>query len=152
MLQRGRVTLDALARDSALRLTRARDVLAAIAADAERAAQTVLDSVEQIDDAARTLTAALGNQQHQELAQDIQDQVTRIYEACNFHDLVGQHAGNIRAALDDVEDRIAHAAGVLDGVSLTAIAPRPDSGLLNGPRLAGDRDHALQQDIDDLFG
>jgi chemotaxis protein CheZ len=95
--------------------------------------------------------AALGNQHNQGLAQDIQDQVTRVYEACNFHDLIGQHAANIRAALHAVEDQISHAKSMLDGDLVAASAPRPDSGLLNGPRLANDRDHASQQDIDDLF-
>jgi hypothetical protein len=41
---------------------------------------------------------------------------------------------------------------MLDGDVVAASVPRPDSGLLNGPRLANDPGHASQQDIDDLFG
>jgi chemotaxis protein CheZ len=151
-LQRGRWALDTVAREGVARLQRARDELAAIVANTDKAAQSVLESVEQIDDAAKTLTAALSNQHNQGLAQDIQDQVTRIYEACHFHDLVGQHASNIHAALHAIEDQITHARSMLDGDVVAASVPRPDSGLLNGPRLANDPGHASQQDIDDLFG
>lgn len=154
--------LESLARDG-LRLARARDALTAIVTDSERAVQTILDSVERIEAAARTLAAStldagmLDADTHddQHPARNILDQVTHVYEACNIHDLVGQHAANIHAALREIENRMAHAAFMPDNGDATP-APRPPQhprgDLLNGPRLAGDHGHVSQQDIDELFG
>jgi chemotaxis protein CheZ len=132
--------------------------LDAVAGGQERAIQQVLAAAEDIDEAANTLSAALKHEQHQALAQDIRDQVVRIFEACNFQDLAGQRIATVLATLKFVEDRIARMMEVWGGIeafkdyNAAALAERdPSPTLLNGPKLEGDTGHASQADIDALF-
>jgi chemotaxis protein CheZ len=93
---------------------------------------------------------------HHGLAQDIQDHVVRVYEACNFQDLAGQRIGKVIATLVMVEEQL---AGMIENCNTVTGSARPDkptgpqpSGdLLNGPRLDGAGGHASQQDIDLMF-
>jgi chemotaxis regulatin CheY-phosphate phosphatase CheZ len=48
----------------------------------------------------------LSNDYHHGLAQDVQDHVVRIYEACNFQDLAGQRIGKVITTLIMVEERL----------------------------------------------
>ena len=132
--------------------------LDAVAGGQERAIQQVLAAAEDIDEAANTLSAALKREQDQALAQDIRDQVIRIFEACNFQDLAGQRITTVLATLKFVEDRIARMMEVWGGIeafkdfNAAALAERePEPVLLNGPKLEGDTGHASQADIDALF-
>ena len=87
------------------RMTRELD---AVVESAERATQQILDAAEDIEDAANTLSASLKREQEQALALDIQDNVLRIFEACNFQDLSGQRIAKVLTTLKFVEERIAH--------------------------------------------
>src|SRR5262249_10938591 len=71
------------------RMTRAAGELGAAVEGMETATQKILGSAEVIDDCARALASALSDDYHHGLAQDVQDHVVRIYEACNFQDLAG---------------------------------------------------------------
>jgi chemotaxis protein CheZ len=115
--------------------------LNAVVKGTEQAAQKILAVAEEIDAAATSLSAALDGKIDQGLAQDIQDLVIQIFEACNFQDLIGQRVAKVLAALKLVED---HVAGVLEEVTLPSAA-------LHGPRLDGDPGHASQDDIDTIF-
>jgi chemotaxis protein CheZ len=68
------------------RMTRAAGELGAAVDGMEKATQKILKSVEIVDDSAKALTATLKDDYKRGLAQDIQDHVVRIYEACNFQD------------------------------------------------------------------
>jgi chemotaxis protein CheZ len=78
-------------------MTRAAGDLGAAIEGMETATQKILASAEAIDDCARALASALSNDYHHCLAQDVQDHVVRIYEACNFQDLAGQRIGKVIA-------------------------------------------------------
>ncbi|HET7803096.1 MAG TPA: protein phosphatase CheZ [Pseudolabrys sp.] len=138
------------------RMARAAGELAAAVESMETATQKVLASVESVDDCARVLVSALTDDYHHGLAQDIQDHVVRVYEACNFQDLAGQRIGKVIATLVMVEEQLSavienchNVAGAArrDG----AAGPQPSGHLLNGPRLDGAGGHASQQDIDLMF-
>ena len=138
------------------RMARAAGELAAAVESMETATQKVLASVESVDDCARVLVSALTDDYHHGLAQDIQDHVVRIYEACNFQDLAGQRIGKVIATLVMVEEQLLTMIENCHGIAGTA---RPDAvagllpsgDLLNGPRLDGAGGHATQQDIDLMF-
>jgi chemotaxis protein CheZ len=132
--------------------------LGAVAGGAEHAIQQILAAAEDIDEAANTLSAALKQEQERALAQDIRDQVVRIFEASNFQDLAGQRINKVLATLKFVEDRIAHMMEIWGGIDAfkdytdAALAARKQgSVLLNGPKLEGDAGHASQDDIDRIF-
>ena len=109
-----------------------------------------------VDDCARVLVSALTDDYHHGLAQDIQEHVVRVYEACNFQDLAGQRIGKVIATLVMVEEQL---SAMIENSNKVAGAARPDSvaapqpsgDLLNGPRLDGAGGHATQQDIDLMF-
>ena len=138
------------------RMARAAGDLAAAVESMETATEKVLISVEAIDDCARVLISTLADDYHQGLAQDIQDHVVRVYEACNFQDLAGQRIGKVIATLVMVEEQLAAMIESCDAANSatrpggTAESP-PVTELINGPRLDGEAGHATQQDIDLMF-
>jgi chemotaxis protein CheZ len=117
--------------------------LAAVVSSTEQATQKILAAAEDIDSTANTLSAALAGRIEQELAQDIQDSVIHIFEACNFQDLIGQRVAKVSAAVKFVEENIAR---VLEEIHTAAAAQT-----LHGPCLDGDRGHASQDDVDAMF-
>jgi chemotaxis protein CheZ len=138
------------------RMPRAAGELAAAVDCMEKATETILKSVEVVDDNARALASARMSDYERGLAEDIQDHVVQIYEACNFQDLAGQRIGNVIRTLSLIEDQV---VAILDrctavsGKTPAEAKPMPasDYGLLNGPRLDGDDGHASQSDIDMMF-
>lgn len=137
------------------KMARAAGELSAAVDGMEKATVLILKSVEIVDDSAKALTATLQDDYKRGLAQDIQDNVVKIYEACNFQDLAGQRIGNVIRMLNAVEQQVAGMLERCDGVSEKPPVPAksdPDRGLLNGPKLDGDSGHASQHDIDQMFG
>lgn len=157
LVARNTRTLMALINDGKdRRMARAAGELAVAVESMETATQRVLASVEAVDDCARVLVSALTDDYHHGLAQDIQDHVVRVYEACNFQDLAGQRIGKVIATLVMVEEQLAlmieNCNDVTSGARPgKAALSQPSGDLLNGPRLDGDGGHASQQDIDLMF-
>jgi chemotaxis protein CheZ len=125
-------------------LSRIDSELLAVVSGTEQATQKILAAAEEIDTAANNLSAALNGKIEQGLAQDIQDLVIQIFEACNFQDLIGQRVTKVLTAMKFVED---HIARVLEEIKTASVA----AAALHGPRLDGDRGHASQDDIDAMF-
>jgi chemotaxis protein CheZ len=138
------------------RVARANGELGAAVSDMEQAAQKILMSAEIIDESAKTMTASLKKEFELGLAQDIQDHVVHIYEACNFQDLAGQRIGKVMATLKAVEEHVARMIALWDAIApydRTGVAKQDqERKLVNGPKLDGDSDHVSQQDIDKMFG
>lgn len=136
------------------RMARVSGELGAAADGMEKGAEKILKSAEGIDDSAKALGAVLKTDYERGLAQDIQDHIVRIYEACNFQDLAGQRIGKAIVTLNSVEDRLALMLARCEGASVAppAVKPSRGNGLLNGPKLDGDAGHASQRDIDAMFG
>ena len=136
------------------RMARAADELRASVDGMDEATQKVLKSAEVIDDSARALAAAQKNDYESGLAQEIQDQVVAIYEACNFQDLAGQRISSVIGMMTMVEDQVAAMLDRCNGLAakdMPVIAKTDDHALLNGPKLDGDPGHASQSDIDAMF-
>jgi len=138
------------------RMARAAGELNAAVEGMETATQKILASAEIIDDCARALASALDDDYHLGLAQDVQDHVVRIYEACNFQDLAGQRIGKVITTLMMIEERVAamiERCNSSDGKARPAAQTQQPSNceFINGPRLDGDSGHASQNDIDAMF-
>ena len=125
-------------------LSRIDSELLAVVSGTEQATQKILAAAEEIDIAANNLSAALSGKIEQGLAQDIQDLVIQIFEACNFQDLIGQRVAKVLTAMKFVED---HVARVLEEIKTASVA----AAALHGPRLDSDCGHASQDDIDAMF-
>jgi chemotaxis protein CheZ len=134
------------------RMTQAAGELGAAVEGMETATQKILASAELIDDCARALASALSNDYHHGLAQDVQDHVVRIYEACNFQNLAGQRIGKVIATLIMVEERLVAMIARHNSAGEQPEAIKSSSeNLVNGPRLDGATGHASQHDIDAIF-
>lgn len=137
------------ANDMRLRdLPGATDELSAVVAATEDATHSILDAVEGIETIAGELAAAQGDA--------IRNNVTRIYEACNFQDITGQRIAKVVGVLKDVDKTVLglmEAFGIaLDAKAAPSAAPakKGEAALLNGPQMAGvAHDQAA---IDALFG
>jgi chemotaxis protein CheZ len=84
--------------------------------------------------------------------------VVRIFEACNFQDLIGQRVSKVLATLSFVEQRIVHMVEIWGGVDAmndqmhAAMAERDAvAPALHGPRLDGDSGHVTQAEVDAIF-
>jgi len=124
-------------------MTRIAHELDAVLKGSEQATQKILAAAEDIDQAANNLSAALKGEIEQGLAQDIQDRVIEIFEACNFQDLTSQRVVKVMATLDRIEGQITRA--------LTELAQTGDAPVMHGPRLDSDGGHVTQHDIDSMF-
>jgi chemotaxis protein CheZ len=130
--------------------------LGAVVGGTEQATQTILQAAEEIDQAAATLSAVLKGGHDQGLAQEIQDRVVQIFEACNFQDLTGQRVGKVMATLRFVEDHVARLIEIWQGIErfrpIVLDEPPKCDAHLSGPKLPGDEGHSTQNDIDAMFG
>jgi chemotaxis protein CheZ len=130
--------------------------LAAIVADAERSANTILQAVEDIDRIAADLSASVHPGRESELANDIRCHVGQILEACGFHDLTGQRVAKVQAALSRLEVEIARLMEIWSGMDrlrpfVIEASADDNRAFLNGPRLDGDGGHYSQDDVDAVF-
>lgn len=138
------------------RVARVTKELEAVVNDTTGATERILKAAEDIDQNAHTLAGLLKTGHEQGLAQDIQERVTAIFEACNFHDVTGQRIAKVAGMLKLVEEHLARMLeiwSVIERFNVEAAqstAGRLD-GLLNGPKLSGDNGHSTQAEIDELF-
>lgn len=138
------------------RVSRASRELSAIVSGTERATQSILQAAEAIDHAAGTLSAAMKNAHDKGLAHDIQDRVVQIFESCNFQDLTGQRVNHVVETLAFVEQRIGRLLEIwqrIEAAEPAFVEARDDDRrFLNGPKVADERGHSEQHDIDAMFG
>jgi chemotaxis protein CheZ len=137
------------------RIARATHELDAVMQGAEQATQRILNAAEELEQTAGMLSAAAKNEHQQGLAQDVADQVTAIFEACNFHDLTGQRIAKVIATMKFVEEHIARMMEIWSAIAQfkadeVRAGVRTDH-LINGPKIDGDMGHSSQAEIDALF-
>jgi chemotaxis protein CheZ len=132
--------------------------LDAVVGGSEKATHRILAAGEEIEELATTLCAAIKNIQDQNLARDILDQVTGIFEACNFQDIAGQRVTKVIATLKFIEERILRMMDIWGGLEqFQAIMPRAQAErdshphLVNGPKLDGESGYVSQKEIDAMF-
>ncbi|MEH2491200.1 protein phosphatase CheZ [Bradyrhizobium sp. AZCC 2230] len=132
--------------------------LGAVVGGTEQATQQILEAAESIDQSASALGKVDSVDQQKRLADDIQERVISIFEACNFQDLTGQRISKVMTTMKFIEQHINAMMDIWGGVDAIKSHVQPqvdtrsdDDKLLNGPKLAGDVGHASQDDIDALF-
>ncbi len=138
------------------RVARVAHELSAVVSGTEQATDQILRAAEAIDEIAATLCATLKTPHERTLAEEIQDRITQVFEACNFHDLTGQRISKVGATLTLVEDHIARMNEIWSvverfGADTAHGGAHNPASLLNGPKLDGDPGHSSQSEIDALF-
>ncbi|HEY4635504.1 MAG TPA: protein phosphatase CheZ, partial [Rhodospirillales bacterium] len=110
----------------------------------------ILDAAEKIE--------AIANSLEVDPAIKLAEEVTRIYEACNFQDITGQRIGKIVTALKNIEARIESLTAALGGAAAvpsssgapkTPKTAKSDGDLLCGPQLPANAKN--QDEIDALL-
>ena len=139
-------------------MARVTNELDAIVGGTESATDTILSNAEEIDQLASTLAARLKDEQNQQLVQDMQERVIKIFEACNFQDLTGQRITKVVGTLKFIETHIVRMMEIWGGLEAfkdieaeQIAACAGDARLLNGPKVEGEAGHASQDDIDAMF-
>jgi len=132
--------------------------LNAVVGGTETATHSILEASEEIEENAKTLVAAIKSVQDQDLARDILDQVTRIFEACNFQDVAGQRIGKVTTTLKFIEEHILRLMTIWGGIEQFAdVVPAAKAEhdkhpkLVNGPKLEGAQGYVSQKEIDAMF-
>ncbi len=132
--------------------------LGAVVGGTEEATQQILEAAEAIDQAASALSKNISPDQQKLMAEEIQERVIAIFEACNFQDLTGQRISKVMTTMKFIENHITAMMDIWGGVDAIKAHATPivdtregDAKLLNGPKLDGDVGHASQDDIDALF-
>jgi chemotaxis protein CheZ len=140
-------------------MARVNGELGAVVGGTEEATQHILEAAESIDQAASALGKVKSPEQQAQLAEEIQERVVSIFEACNFQDLTGQRIKKVMTTMRFIENHITVMMDIWGGVdAIKAHVPAvvdtrsEDEKLLNGPKLSEDAGHASQDDIDALFG
>lgn len=133
-------------------LPSARDELDAVVGSTEKATEDIMAAVEKIE----AIAAGVDS----ESADQINDQVNQIYEACSFQDITGQRITKVITTLLQIESSIESMLAVFgDEVARQrvgelseknkAAADRADANLLNGPQIEGGGNS--QDDIDSIL-
>ncbi len=133
----------------------ASEYLDEIVAATEKATDSILENLEEIDSVADQIreggdASALYDQ--------INEKTMAAIECCTFQDITGQRVGKIVKSLQFVEERIDAMVAlwgrddiesVMEEIGMEMEMPEGDEALLNGPQLPGES--ISQDDIDKLF-
>jgi chemotaxis protein CheZ len=132
----------------------ATDELDAIVAHTAEATESILETCETLDRVAGELTG----ETQRNLAAQLQDATTRIYEACSFQDITGQRITKVVATLKTIEGKVTDIIAAFGdrrpgtapvGTPTAPNRPLQDEALLHGPQLPAS---AMDQtDIDRLL-
>ncbi len=134
------------------------DELGAVVSGTEQATQKILEAAEEIDQSVAALANNNSAAQRTQLAQDVQERVVNIFEACNFQDLTGQRITKVVNTMKFIEQHVNTMMDIWGGLeAIQTHAPMivetedEKKKYLNGPALEGDVGHISQNDIDALF-
>jgi chemotaxis protein CheZ len=130
--------------------------LDAIVSSTERATQQILEGAEKIEVITQEIQSHADSYVNR-LADDINEVVVGIYEACNFQDITGQRITKVVRTLKYIEDRVNAMIDIWGPENIADIIPKAqeeykddEAKLLNGPAL--ENQGISQADIDALFG
>ncbi|MBI5163969.1 MAG: protein phosphatase CheZ [Magnetospirillum sp.] len=131
--------------------------LDAIVSSTEGATETILEAAEKIENLTREIQSHGSDNYIYRLAEDINETIISVYEACNFQDITGQRITKVVRTLKYVEARIMAMIDIWGPDNIAEIIPRAaddhrddESKLLNGPQL--ENKGISQDEIDKLFG
>jgi len=137
------------------RLLHATNDLETVVTDTECATGTILTAAELINAAVRRLMPKLEGDDLAD-ANEIEAQIVKTFEACNFQDITGQRIRKVVDLLQFIEERVTRMTDIWGGAKMLAEAAgtarrEGDQALLNGPARACDIDVVSQDEIDNLF-
>ncbi|MBI2242223.1 MAG: protein phosphatase CheZ, partial [Magnetospirillum gryphiswaldense] len=131
--------------------------LDAIVEATEGATQSILEAAEKIESLTSEIASHGDDAYVKRLAEDINESVITMFEACNFQDITGQRITKVVKTLKYIESRVNAMIDIWGPDNIAEIVPKQaddhrddDSKLLNGPAL--ENQGISQDEIDKLFG
>lgn len=109
----------------------------------------VLKSIEGATNSIMEQTEAIEAHETASKIPEVQDSVTKIYEACSFQDITGQRISKIIRAIQSIDRAINDLIGDVSGAELPAKKQTYEESLLNGPQ--NEEDAISQDEIDKLL-
>lgn len=140
-------------------LTTATNELDAVVQATESATESILAASERIDELVGGLRNQAADAEERAGIDEIGEQVTRIFESCNFQDITGQRITKVVNAMKFIEERVERMIEILGGsqafaglnpaaARLPGHAAADEANLLCGPQLD---QHKISQDAIDAF-
>jgi chemotaxis regulatin CheY-phosphate phosphatase CheZ len=132
------------------------DELDAIVIATEQATNTIMENVEQMEDALDEVRSLVDDPEVLSILDRIPSHSGSIFEACAFQDITGQRISKVVNSLQFIESRVnvlidMWGVSELTKVSVQKEAPRGEyEKYLNGPQLSGQG--VSQADVDAMFG
>ena len=117
----------------------------------ESATNDIMNAAELIDDLAGRLKSQATSQSDASLAEEINEKVVNIFEACNFQDITGQRITKVVNTLAFIDERVSRMMEMWGAEQIASDQGEVahDDDLLNGPAPEGEG--SSQDDIDALF-
>ncbi len=143
------ITQDEITPGAAANFAAANVELTEVVKMTEDATHTIMDAVDVIQNAASRVN-------DQSLTEKVSNEVTKIYDACNFQDITGQRINKVMRLMEYMEARLTNLVMLTGGTLPEGYEPisldkveRPDEHLMEGPQLT--EAAPSQDDIDALF-
>jgi chemotaxis protein CheZ len=136
---------------SAVEVKSATQELDAVVSATESATNDIMNAAEQIDDLASRLKSQASSPTDSALAEEINERVVNIFEACNFQDITGQRITKVVNTLVYIDERVSRMMEMWGAEQINQEGGdiSHDEDLLNGPAPEGEG--SSQDDIDALF-
>ncbi len=122
----------------------------------EGATDRILDSCEAVEALSSALMAHVDDAYAKQVVDDIVEQTTKIFEACNFQDITGQRITKVVRTLQFIDQRIGSMLEIWGQEALVSmpgtdfqVYTQDDTVGLNGPQAGGEG--ISQAEIDKLF-
>jgi len=138
------------------KISTAGDALRAVVSDTEGATDGIIQAAETIEEVAGRIAAQHSGQATRELTDALADQVTHIFEHCNFQDITGQRITKVVQTMAFIDERVSRMMEIWGGDSGFAgtqsrgETTAPEGEVLDGPSAAPEM-KISQDDIDKMF-
>ena len=142
--------------EDADKLTSASEALRAVVGDTERATDGIINAAEAVEDIAGRLQSTLEGDEALGMVDELYEQVTAVFEHCNFQDITGQRITKVVNTMEYIDDRVQRMMAIWGGdaefekIAVQDGGKKPEGEVLHGPAMDGDGSIS-QADIDALF-
>lgn len=133
-----------------------RDELGSVVRDTEEATGSILESMEVIDESAQFIKSTGSHPEANEAADNILDQVVKVFESCNFQDLTGQRINKVVNTMKYIEERVHSLVSIWGNTELDDYESEEVIGHDDLEKTLSatsqNQEKVSQEDIDKLFG
>ncbi|MBP5858060.1 protein phosphatase CheZ [Marivibrio halodurans] len=139
------------------KIASAGDALRAVVADTEAATNGIIEAAEAVEELGERINAQVSDSSTRELTEALGEQVTQIFEHCNFQDITGQRITRVVQTMEFIDERVARMMEIWGGDAAfdpSTLPPEeasaPVGEVLDGPSATAEQ-KISQDDIDKLF-